>query len=150
MEFQIKIKAPREKVWKTLWSKDTYGEWTAPFSPDSTAGSTAETDWKKGSKVLFLGGGNSGMVSSIAENIPNEFMSFKHLGIVQNGVEDLESEDAKQWAGSFENYKLEATNGGTELEVTMGGAKIPKEFEDYFLNAWPKALDKLKELSEQA
>jgi len=30
----------------------------------------------------------------------------------------------------------------------MGGAEISGEFMDYFMNAWPKALDKLKQLAE--
>lgn len=145
MEFKITINAPKEKVWNTLWDNATYPKWTAAFA----TGSRAETDWKKGSKILFLDGNNSGMVSSIAENITNEFMSIKHLGTIKNGVEDLDSEEARQWAGSFENYTLRTVNGATELWVVMGGAEIPQEFEGYFKDTWPKALDKLKELAEK-
>ena len=144
MEFAITINAPKEKVWNTLWDDGTYREWTSAFAE----GSRAETDWKKGSKVLFLDQKNAGMVSTIAENIPNEFMSIKHLGIVKDGVEDMDNEEAKQWAGSFENYTLRPVGGATELKVVMGGADIPKEFEDYFADAWPKALNKLKEIAE--
>lgn len=145
MEFEIVINAPKEKVWSILWNDTTYPAWTAPFSP----GSKAVTDWKQGSKVLFLDQKNDGMVSTIAESKPAEYMSIKHLGSVKNGVEDLDSEEAKQWNGSYENYNLEDKNGGTLLKVTMGGVEIPAEFEDYFKDAWPKALDKVKELSEQ-
>jgi hypothetical protein len=145
MEFTITINAPKEKLWNTLWNDATYREWTSAFSE----GSRAETDWKKGSKVLFLDKKNMGMVSTIAENIPNEFMSIKHLGIYKDGIEDTDSEEARKWAGSFENYALRHVNGETELLVTMGGAEIPKEFEDYFANTWPVALKKLKELAEK-
>ena len=145
MEFKITISAPKEKVWNILWDDATYPEWTSAFA----TGSKAETDWKKGSKVLFLDGNNSGMVSTIAENIPNEFMSIKHLGNVKNGIEDLDSEEARQWSGTFENYTLRTVSGETELQVVMGGAEIPQEFEDYFKDAWPKALDKLKALAEK-
>ena len=145
MEFTITIKAPREKVWSTLWDDKTYRVWTAPFSE----GSRAETDWKKGSKVLFLNQNNEGMVSAIAENIPNEFMSIKHLGTVKDGIEDMENEEAKKWSGSFENYTLEAVPEGTKLKINMGGADIPPEFTDYFQTTWPKALGRLKELSEK-
>jgi hypothetical protein len=41
------------------------------------------------------------MVSTIVENKPNEFMSIKHLGTIKNGVEDLDNEENKQWAGAF-------------------------------------------------
>ena len=143
-EFKITIDAPRNKVWETLWNDATYREWTSLFA----AGSRAETDWKKGSKVSFLDARNSGMVSTIVENKPNEFLSIKHLGIIKNGVEDLASDEARQWAGAYENYRLLSVNGKTELVVDMGGAEISGEFMDYFMNVWPKALDKLRQLAE--
>ena len=141
-KFKIEIDAPREKVWKTLWGNDSYPAWTSAFSE----GSHVETDWKKGSKALFLDGKNEGMVSTIAENKPNEFMSIKHLGMIKNGVEDMTSEKTKEWAGSLENYSLRTVKGKTELTVDMD---VTDEYKDYFQKTWPKALDKLKELAEK-
>lgn len=141
-EFKISINAPKEKVWDVLWNDSSYRAWTSVFAE----GSHAETDWKKGSKVLFLDNKGRGMVSVIAEKIPNEFMSFKHLGEVKDGVEDIISERVSQWAGALENYSLNTVNGKTELTVDMN---ITDEFIDYFLNTWPKALDKVKELAEK-
>jgi Activator of Hsp90 ATPase homolog 1-like protein len=145
MEFNIIVNASKEKLWNTLWDDRTYRAWTFVFSE----GSRAETDWKKGSKALFLNGNNSGLISTITDNRPNEFMSIKHLGLVKNGVEDMDSEESKQWAGTFETYTLREKDGKTNLHIELIGAGIPKEFEDYFLKSWPKALDKLKELSEK-
>ena len=149
-EFRITIDAPKEKVWQTLWDKTTYSTWTAPFLEGSStegASSTVETDnWKKGSKVLFLDGKGNGMVSRVDENIPNKFMSFKHLGEVRNGVEDTTSEKVKDWAGATENYTLKETDGKTELVVDMD---INEEFAEMFKNIWPKALKSLKELAEK-
>lgn len=145
MDFTITINAPREKVWNTLWDDATYCKWTSAFAE----GSRAETDWQEGSKILFSDGKGDGMVSVVEENRPNEFMSIKHLGVVMNGVESVDSEEAKPWAGALENYTLENDGGKTKLHVSLSGAKIPKEFVDYFETTWPKALDKLKELSEQ-
>ncbi len=141
-EFKIDINAPREKVWNVLWGEETYPKWTAPFAE----GSRAETDWKKGSKVLFTDGKGSGMVSRIEENVPNEFMSILHLGEVKDGVEDTESEKVKQWAGAHENYTLKGTNGKTELIVHMD---ITEEFAEMFNNIWPKALAKVKDIAEK-
>ena len=143
-EYKINISAPRERVWEVLWDDASYRAWTAAFAE----GSKVETDWTEGSKVLFLDNNNQGMVSRIEKNKPNEFMSIKHLGIVKDGVEDYDSEESRKWGESFENYTLKPVNGGTELVVDMTANAIPKEFETYFAEAWPKALNKLKELAE--
>ena len=139
--FSISVNASREKIWDVLWSDSSYRQWTSVFAE----GSRAETDWKKGSKVLFHDGKGDGMVSTIIENIPNEYMSIKHLGEVKNGIEDTTSEKVKQWAGAMENYTLTEVDGKTELTVDMD---IAEEYKDYFLTTWPKALEKIKELAE--
>ena len=141
-EFKVSINAPREKVWDVLWNDATYRAWTAAFSE----GSHAVTDWKKGSKVLFLDGKGSGMVSTIAENKPTEYMSFEHLGVVKDGVEDTTSPEVKQWAGAHENYTLKPVNGNTELTVEID---LSEEWKDYFVTTFPKALNKIKEIAEQ-
>jgi hypothetical protein len=142
-QFRIAIDSPREKVWNILWNDSSYREWTSVFSE----GSRADTDWKKGSKVFFLSDSGEGMVSRIEENTPNEFMSIKHLGVIKDGVEDLESEKVKEWAGAMENYMLRDLNGKTELTVDMD---VTDEYKDYFQTTWPKALEKVKELAEKS
>ncbi len=141
-QFKIEIAASKEKVWNVLWGENTYPAWTSPFAE----GSRAETDWNEGSKVLFLDGKGHGMVSTIAEKRPNEFMSFKHFGTVKDGVEEFESAHTKEWSGALENYILKTVDGKTELVVDMD---MTEEFKDYFVKTWPKALDKVKELAEQ-
>jgi hypothetical protein len=142
LEYKILINAPREKVWDILWSDATYPVWTGVFSE----GSRVETDWKEGSKVLFLGGENEGLVSSIAANRSNEFMSFKHLGMIKNGVEDFDSEATRQWAGSHENYTLKTVDDKTELTVDL---EVSEQDKEYFVKIWPTAMDKVKELAEK-
>ncbi len=143
IKFSTRIKAPKEKVWKILWDDSSYRQWTSAFCE----GSCAVTDnWKEGTKVLFLSPGGSGMVSTVAANRPNEFMSFKHLGEVKDGVEDTTSEKVKEWAGARENYTLKESDGVTELVMEMD---INNEFKDMFMNIWPKALEQVKILSEQ-
>lgn len=146
LNFSTSINASKEKVWDVLWEDATYRKWTSAFAE----GSYAKTDnWKEGSKVLFLGptesGTESGMVSMVARNRPNEYMSFKHLGEVKDGIEDTTSEKVKGWAGSTENYTLKEENGKTTLLVDMD---IPDEFKEMFEQMWPNALNKVKELSE--
>ena len=73
-------------------------------------------------------------------------MSFEHLGVVKNGVEDTESDSGKDWAGAKETYRLIDENGKTKLAVDMD---CTDEFKDYFLKTWPVALETVKELSEK-
>ena len=141
--FKISINASPEKVWNTLWSKITYPLWTSPFSE----GSRVETDWQKGSKALFLNPDNNGMLSVIIDNIPNKYMSIKYLGSVRNGVEDMESELTREWAGAFENYRLNGENGKTDLIVEID---VTGKYEESFENTWPKALDLVKKYAEQS
>lgn len=140
--FSISINASPEKVWNILWTDATYRKWTAAFME----GSYAVTDWKEGSKVLFLDGKGMGMVSRIAVNRPNEYMSIEHLGEVKDGVEDTTSDRVKAWAGARENYTLKRNNDQTELTIDMG---ITEEFKEMFEQIWPKALANVKQLSEQ-
>ena len=142
MNFSISINAPKDRVWNTLWNLDSYRKWTAAFAE----GSDVETDnWKEGTKVLFTDGKGNGMVSRIAANRPNEYMSFEHLGEIKDGVEDTTSDKVSQWSGAKENYTLTSTPDGTDLQIDMD---ITEEYKDYFLKTWPKALDKIKELAE--
>lgn len=141
-EFKTTINAPREKVWDILWNEDNYRQWTAVFAE----GSSVKTDWKEGSKVLFVDGKGNGMVSMIAAKKPNEYMSFKHLGFIMDGVEDTTSEKVKPWVGAMENYTLSQNDEKTELVVDID---LTDEYKDYFLKTWPQALEKVKEMAEK-
>ena len=141
--FKTTINAPSHRVWEVLWGDETYREWTSVFSPESMV----ETDWNEGSKVLFLDGKGSGMVSRIARKKENEFMSFKHLGEIHNGVEDLSSDKVNSWSGAMENYSLKDIGGKTELIVEID---VTDDFKDFFMETWPKALEKLKSIAERS
>ena len=135
-DFSININAPREKVWDKLWSDEGYRRWTSVF----TEGSYAESDWKEGSKIKFLSPNGSGMFGIIKKRIDNERMTFEHRGEIKEG-----KEEAKDWAGAIEDYSLKDQNGMTELIVEMD---MNEEFMEYFNNTFPKALQKVKEISE--
>ncbi|MCW3464188.1 SRPBCC domain-containing protein [Chitinophaga nivalis] len=140
-QFHVTIDATRERVWEVLWGDTTYPAWTAAFC----AGSRAETDWKEGSKALFLGDTNDGMVAIIAASVPAEFMSFRHIGEIKDGVEDVTSDRVKEWAGAMENYTLKTVNGQTEVTIDID---VAADYKEYFMTTWPKALDTLKAIAE--
>jgi hypothetical protein len=137
----ITIHAPKETVWRLMLDDRTYRHWTSVFHE----GSYAVTDWKEGSKALFLTPERNGMLSKIEVNRPNEFLSIMHQGIVKNGEELRETDEAKQWAGAFENYTLRETGGDAILTIEMD---VTDGYKKYFEETWPKALQKLKEIAE--
>ena len=141
LTFSTTINAPQALVWRTMLDDETYRKWTSVFQE----GSYAKTDWKQGSKALFLAPDGSGMVSRVAEHRPNEYLSLEHLGIVKNGVEDTTSADVKQWAGARENYTLRENAGNVTLTIELDTSDDHKKF---FEETWPKALATLKDLSE--
>ena len=143
LNFSIDIKAPKEKIWKVLWDDRTYREWTSAFME----GSYAESDWKEGSKIHFLDPNGEGMYSTIAKKTENEFMSFKHIGSVKDGKEQPLDAETKKWSGATENYTLKDHNGTTTLTVELDTSGL--EWENMLKEAFPKALDKVKELAEK-
>jgi uncharacterized protein YndB with AHSA1/START domain len=143
MEFSITINAQPEKVWDVIIGKDTYSLWTAPFA----AGSTVKTDWKKGSKAVFLDGAGNGMVSEIVESIPGKFLSIHHLGEVKNGVEDLTTYEGEQWGDALENYTFKSVNGNQTLWLVH--MDMNDNYVEYMEETWPLALQKVKDLAEK-
>lgn len=145
IHFQITINAPAEKVYRTMLDDKTYREWTTAFCP----GSFFEGTWEKDSKILFVGldkdGKRGGMVSRIKENIPNEFVSIEHLGVLDGDTEITSGPAVDGWAGALENYSFREEDGKTVVSVDMDAND---DFEAYFSETWPKALDRLKELCE--
>lgn len=149
LQFKISINAPTSKVYDFMLginNKSTYEQWTSIFNPTCTY----EGNWNKGSKILFLGvdenGDKGGMVSKIVENIPSQFVSIQHYGLVQAEKEITEGPEVEKWANGLENYTFEKINGTTILTVDLD---MTEDFIDYMNETYPKALDKLKEICEK-
>jgi hypothetical protein len=126
--------------------KSTYEQWTALFNPTSSY----EGTWNKGSKMLFIGtdekGEKGGIVSEIYDNVPNQFISIRHYGLVKGNVEITEGPEVEKWANGYENYSFVENNDITTLTVDLD---TTVDFLDYMNKTYPKALEKLKEICEQ-
>jgi uncharacterized protein YndB with AHSA1/START domain len=143
LHFSVDINAPRDRVWQVLWNDDTYREWTSAFSP----GSRAVSDWKQGSRIQFLDDEGHGMDAVIEKLVPNEFMSFKHLAVIQDGKVQPLDEKTKEWSGDHENYTLSERNGVTTVNVDL---EAPEAYVDMFSDKFPQALRRLKDVAEQS
>jgi hypothetical protein len=144
LHFNIHIQAPAQKVWNTLWSHTTYGQWSSVFAP----GSRIETDWTEGSRIRFLDNDGNGVYSIIHKHIPNQHLSVINLGELFEGREQVVDErtSASLWSGAMENYYLNEKKGITSLWVEL---EVEKADAGRFAEKFPKALEKVKELAEE-
>lgn len=149
LHFDVKINAAANKVYDVmlgLSNKTTYEQWTALFNPTSTY----EGNWNKGSKILFIGvddkGEKGGMVSEIVENIPHQYVSIRHYGLVKGNTEVTEGPEVEKWANGNENYSFEESGNGTTVRVDLD---TTEDFVDYMNETYPQALQKLKEITEK-
>ena len=138
---EILIHAPREHVWRSTLFSPSYERWTATFCE----GSRYEGTWEAGTPIRFCGPNGDGMVAEIAEHRPAEFVSIRHLGMVNDGVVDTTSETVRAWAPCFENYTFTDEAGGTRVRVDVD---VFGTYEDWMNQTWPKALQALKAICE--
>jgi hypothetical protein len=147
LQVDIVINTSREQVWDAVVDDRKFRLWTSVFQPTSYF----EGGWNKGDAIRFLAineaGQKEGMVSEIAESRHPEYLSIRHLGFIYDGVDDTTSNEIKSWAPSYENYSLEKLDDQkTRFVVDMD---LIDDYYDMFLDLWPKALAKLKEVSEE-
>lgn len=90
-------------------------QWTQYFS----LGSTMHSDWTINGRTVFLDASGTGMVSTTSQLEKFKLLFFKHLSLVQGGVEDLDSDEVNKWSGALEKYLLEDLNGTTKLKAEL-------------------------------
>lgn len=141
MQFSVEINTNKEQVWDTLWQDETFREWAGLIDP----GTYMVGELKQGNEVQFISAENGyGVTSLVAEMTPHESLLLKHKADTQNvGADSREDE----WTGGEESYKLTEDNGVTTLTVSFG---VPSEMEEHFTVNYPKALQRVKVLSEVA
>jgi uncharacterized protein YndB with AHSA1/START domain len=142
LSYKIMIKAPREQVWKIMLEPATYSQWTRAFSPNSKF----DGDWIEGTHIRFIDPDMGGTMAYLETVRPFEMVLAKHVAMLgADGTEDTLSEEALKWIGAVEQYRFIETDGGTELLVDM---QIHRDYVEMLVDAWPKALELLKDLCE--
>src|SRR5690606_36794904 len=142
-------KTTSQSVYETmlgLKNKNTYDDWTSALNPTSSY----EGSWKQGSKIYFNcvdeNGKRGGMVAKIEEHEPAKFVSIMHYGYMDDDRIITTAEQAEMWAVGHENYSFQEYNGTTSVTVDVD---FTDDQLDYFKTIYPKALKKLKEISER-
>jgi len=143
-EFSIEINASPEKIWFVLWDDHHYRQWTSVFCE----GSWMVTDWREGGKVHFLAPNGEGMYSLLEVNSAKEKMYFRHIGELKDFEEQPVDEKTGAWSGAREYYSLSVKDSPTAPSVLNVLMDIDDTHLPYFLETFPKALAKVKELAE--
>ena len=144
LHFSIAINAPKEKVWQTLWDKNTYSDWANAIDP----GHDIENDYhdfKIGTKVRFLHPSGTGTAGIIEEYRPDELITYKTIADLKDGIEQP-IDQSGAWAGSKETFTLTEANDMTTVTTTFG---VPVAHKEAFEASYPRALQRLKELAER-
>ena len=138
----IVINATPEQAWNALLDHENYKIWAGEFSP----GSYADTDWKEGSKVVFTDGSGYGILGRVIKHEPNHIISFEYDSVLEKGEENSTSESSLTIKGAHETYIL-TQNDDKTLTLDIA-ADMWEEYYDDMVEAWDRALNKIKELSE--
>ena len=134
--FKSEINASVEKVWNTLWDKETYGKWTKHFAP----GSYYESDWEVNGNTKFMSpNGNSTLATITKLDKPNEVI-FSHISEIVN-----EKEGEGYAESTFEKYQLNELDGITILSVFFD---VDDEHEQEMEQGFTKGLEEVKRLAE--
>lgn len=140
VRFSIEIKAPKERVWETLWADRTFRDWASKID----AGTYMVGELKEGNEVQFISSVSGyGVTSKVSKLIPSEFVSFRQL---LDTKERGRLEREQEWAGGEESYSLAEHGGVTTLTATLD---VPTGQEETFKVRFPKALERLRTLAEK-
>ena len=140
IQFSIKIKAPKEKVWSTLWNDKTFRDWANNIDE----GTYMIGELKEGNEVQFISSVSGYGVTSFVEKLDQKkFVLFRHSSDTkESGKQKREQE----WSNGMESYSLVEKDGVTVLTIELD---IPHEQEKTFKIKLPKALERIKTLAEE-
>jgi uncharacterized protein YndB with AHSA1/START domain len=140
LQFSIGIAAPVARVWECMFDAMAYRDWTRAFAE----GSYFEGAWETGHRLRFLDPQGFGMEAVVDECRPHALMALRLVGEIKDGRPLADSRLHAEPA--HERYVFNATpEGGTHLVIHLQGWD---GFLEFLQDTWPKALQRLKALSE--
>jgi uncharacterized protein YndB with AHSA1/START domain len=146
IELEQSFNTTPEHLWELIVDPGHYRFWTKAFSQ----GSKFVGDWSQGSNIRFVmedeAGNESGMLSMIEVSEWPTHISIKHLGLVMNGIEDYDSEEARQWTPAYENYTFISSQEGQC--IFKMAQDIPEAYEEEFVENWNHAFELIKQRLE--
>ena len=138
IEKSFEIDSSKEVLWNLLTDLESAKQWLNEFHE----GTTVDTDWNVGSKVVWKDGhgdvGASGRVAAFQEN---------KLIVVEFPTEDNPHDDTEgSWDDYTERFELSDGNGKTVFSIKAG--PIPEQHYAMHLSFREKAANKIVEMAE--
>ncbi len=141
LRFTVAIAAPVARVWDCMFDPLAYRDWTRAFAE----GSYFEGVWATGRRLRFLDPRGFGMEAVVDECLPQERVSLRLVGEIKDGRPVADSPLGQ--APAHERYAFTPTpEGGTHLVVDL--QSWDDGFTAFLSDSWPRALQRLKALSE--
>ncbi|ACT91768.1 SRPBCC family protein [Dyadobacter fermentans] len=137
----IHIQASAEQIWRIITEDEHNVKWLAAFGE----GNIAQTDWQEGSKARFTDDSNVGLIAVIRESRPFEKILIQNIGILTDGKEDYDSDEAIESQEFFEQYLLTPEDNGVRMQVQVN---VEDEFYDEISDCWERALGIMKGQAE--
>lgn len=139
IEFTVEINAAKETVWAVLWQDATFRLWAGIIDP----GTYMIGELIEGKTVQFRSASGYGVTSLVARLEPNRCVEFWHQADTQKY--GLELRD-NQWSGGRETYILTEHEFAITLILNVD---VPQELEAEMRQAYPLALQTIKQLAER-
>ena len=143
LTYSITINKPQAFVFNKMTDKSVYPDWAKAWGE----GMTYEGEWKEGEHISFFDQTQGGTKVLVEEIVPNESIKTKHIAMVnpQNIEVEITDDMMRKWIGSKESYFFKKKS---ETETTLEVIMVTDEAFEKMMEAWPKALQLLKEICE--
>ena len=137
----IAINASAEVIWRVITDAQYNSIWLAAFGKRNKV----HTDWQEGSKAIFVDDDQTGLITRIIVARPFEKIRMQNVGMITNGAEDYDSNDAVESREFFEQYLFTPEDASVRMHVEV---TVEDEFYKEVSDSWTNALGIIKELAE--
>lgn len=141
LQFSININTNKEQVWNSLWNDKSFRIWANNIDE----GTYLLGEMKEWGIVQFISSESGFGVNSWIEKLTEyEYVLFRHITDTKDNGKQVRED---QWTWWTESYLLQENWGVTTLTIK---SQIPDELSDIFNERIPKALESIKNLSENS
>ena len=141
LKHSINISASPEEIWNAIFSPDCFKKWGAEFGPDPNFSGT----WEEGTEMHFYDSDHNGMVALVEKCDLHKTLVLRYVACLAGGKKDVAAIEKMDWKDHLEKYLIEEKENGCTLQIE---SDTGDEFVEAFTAAWPRALNRIKDMAE--